>query len=75
MADLNVFYAFLKAVAARSAQMLNYSDIARDTGISQPTAKGYRSILEASGIVKVLPPYKTGRWSWPRRKPICWTRG
>ena len=40
--------------------MLNYSDIARDTGISQPTAKGYLSILEASGIVKVLPPYKTG---------------
>lgn len=60
VADLNVFYAFLKAVAARSAQMLNYSDIARDTGISQPTAKGYLSILEASGIVKILPPYKTG---------------
>ena len=39
VADLNVFYAFLKAVAARSAQMLNYSDIARDTGISQPTAR------------------------------------
>ena len=60
VADLNVFYAFLKAVAARSGQMLNYSDIARDTGISQPTAKGYLSILEASGIVKVLHPYKTG---------------
>ena len=60
VADLNVFYAFLKAVAARSAQMLNYSDIARDTGISQPTAKGYLSILEASGIVKILLPYKTG---------------
>ena len=60
VADLNVFYAFLKAVAARSAQMLNYSDIARDTGISVPTAKGYLSILEASGIIKILPPYKTG---------------
>ncbi len=60
VADLNVFYAFLKAVAARSAQMLNYSDIARDTGISQPTAKGYLSILEASGILKILHPYKTG---------------
>ena len=42
-------------MAARSAQMLNYSDIARDTGISQPTAKGWLSILEASGIVKILP--------------------
>lgn len=60
VADLKVFYAFLKAVAARSAQILNYSDVARDTGISQPTAKGYLAILEASGIVKTLPPYKTG---------------
>lgn len=60
VADLNAFYAFLKAVAARSAQMLNYSDIARDTGISQPTAKSWLSILEASGIVKILLPYKTG---------------
>ena len=47
-------------MAARSAQMLNYSDIARDTGVSQPTAKSYLSILEASGIVKILYPYKTG---------------
>ena len=60
VADLKVFHAFLKAVAARSAQLLNYSDLARDTGISQPTAKSYLAILEASGIVRLLPPYKTG---------------
>lgn len=59
VADQDKFYAFLKSVAARSGQMLNYSDLARDTGISQPTAKSYLSILQTSGIVKLLYPYKT----------------
>ncbi|OQA82137.1 MAG: hypothetical protein BWY31_03383 [Lentisphaerae bacterium ADurb.Bin242] len=59
VADQDKFYAFLKSVAARSGQMLNYSDLARDTGVSQPTAKSYLSILQTSGIVKLLYPYKT----------------
>lgn len=58
VADQEKFYAFLKSVAARSGQMLNYSDLARDTGVSQPTAKNYLSILQTSGIVKLLYPYK-----------------
>ena len=58
VADLEKFYAFLKAVAARSGQMLNYSDLARDTGVSQPTAKSYLSILQTSGIAKLLYPYR-----------------
>lgn len=57
VADQGKFYAFLKSVAARSGQMLNYSDLARDTGVSQPTAKNYLSILQTSGIVKLLYPY------------------
>ncbi len=57
VADLNVFYSFLKAAAARSGQMLNYSDLARDSGISVPTAKKYMSLLETSGIVKLLYPF------------------
>ena len=61
VADLNVFYAFLKASAARSGQMLNYSDLARDTGISVPTAKKYMSILETSNIAKLLYPYKNNQ--------------
>lgn len=61
VADLSVFYAFLKASAARSGQMLNYSDLARDTGISMPTAKHYMSILETSNIVRLLYPYKNNQ--------------
>jgi predicted AAA+ superfamily ATPase len=51
------FNKFLKAVAARTSQLLNYADLARDVGIDQKTAKAWLSILEASGIVYLLPPY------------------
>ena len=55
VADEHRFYVFLKAVAARTGQMLNYCT-ARDAEISQPTAKSYLSILETSGLVKLLYP-------------------
>ncbi|MGN0879684.1 MAG: ATP-binding protein [Oligosphaeraceae bacterium] len=61
VADLSVFHGFLKSAAARSGQMLNYSDLARDTGISVPTAKRYLSILETSNIVRLLYPYRKNR--------------
>ena len=61
VADLGVFFGFLKAAAARSGQMLNYSDLARDTGVSVPTAKKYMSILETSNIARLVYPYKNNR--------------
>ena len=61
VADLGVFHGFLKAAAARSGQMLNYSDLARDTGVSVPTAKRYMSILETSNIATLLYPYRNNR--------------
>ena len=61
VADEHRFYDFLRAVAARTGQMLNYSSLARDADISQPTAKSYLSILETSGIVKLLYPYSRNK--------------
>lgn len=61
VADEHKFYDFLRAVAARTGQMLNYSSLARDADISQPTAKSYLSILETSGIVKLLYPYSRNK--------------
>lgn len=51
------FYTFIKAVAARTAQELNLTGIAKDVGISPNTAKQWLSILQASGIVFLLQPY------------------
>ena len=51
------FQKFLRAVAARTGQLLNYADLARDVDIDQKTAKSWMSILETSAIVYLLYPY------------------
>ncbi|MDR1060096.1 MAG: DUF4143 domain-containing protein, partial [Clostridiales bacterium] len=55
--DELAFLRFLTACAARTAQLLNMSDICRDVGIAVPTAKRWLSVLVASGIVYLLQPY------------------
>lgn len=54
---LSEFHVFLRLCAARTAQMLNLSDLARDTGISVPAAKSWISILESMGHIMLLRPY------------------
>ena len=47
------------AVAARTGQVLNYSNIADEIGKDQTTVKNWISILEASGIIYLLEPYQS----------------
>lgn len=51
------FLKFLKVLASRTGQLLNYADIASEIGISIPTAKSWVSILVSSNIVYLLQPY------------------
>lgn len=53
------FMRFLRAVAARTGQMLNLSELARDADVATNTSKNWLSILQASGIVYLLEPYHT----------------
>ena len=55
--DLTTFQRFVELCAGRTAQLLNYSSLADDCGISQPTARAWFSILEASFIAFHLPPF------------------
>lgn len=55
--DLTQFQNFLRALAARSAQLLNLSELARDLGVAVNTAKTWLSVLEATYQVTVLRPY------------------
>lgn len=55
--DLVTFQRFLELCAGRTGQMINYSSLAGDCGVSQPTAKAWLSILEASFIVFRLPAF------------------
>jgi predicted AAA+ superfamily ATPase len=57
VSDNTTFYNFISAVAARTGQLLNYSDIARDVGIDVKTSKSWLSVLETSGLVYLLRPY------------------
>lgn len=55
--DLLLFQTFLRLCASRTGQILNLSSLANDCGISQPTARSWLSVLEASYIVLRLPPF------------------
>lgn len=51
------FLRFMTAVAARSSQMLNVSEVAQDADINQVQAKAWLGILETLGIIFYLHPY------------------
>jgi len=54
--DLLAFQTFLRLVAGRAGQLVNLSSLGADAGISQPTARAWLSVLEASYLVFRLPP-------------------
>ena len=57
IADLPEFNRFLRACALRTAQVVNYTDLARDTGIAPNTARKWAGLLETSGVVARVEPY------------------
>ena len=55
--DEMAFIRFLRAAAARTGQMLNISELAKDSNVAPNTAKNWLSILQTSGIIYLLEPY------------------
>ena len=55
--DALKFNRFITAVAARTAQLLNYHALAEDADIDVNTAKAWVDILETLGIIFLLHPY------------------
>ncbi|OQX52829.1 MAG: hypothetical protein B5M48_04640 [Candidatus Omnitrophica bacterium 4484_213] len=55
--DLSQFGRFLRLCATRTGQILNISELARDIGISVPTAKRWLSLLETGHQIYLLYPY------------------
>ncbi|MCL2664485.1 MAG: DUF4143 domain-containing protein [Defluviitaleaceae bacterium] len=51
------FTVFMTAAASRTGQLLNLASLARDAGISQPTAERWLSVLTASGLAVLLRPF------------------
>ncbi len=55
--DLSLFQRFVRLCAGRNGQLLNLSALANDCGISHTTAREWMSVLQASYLVHLLPPY------------------
>ena len=55
--DLSVFEKFIKLLAGRVGQLMDYSSLANDVGVSATAIRQWLSILEASFVVFKLSPY------------------
>jgi len=55
------FRKVLESVAIRTGNLLNQTEISRDTGVSQPTVYRYLKLLEVSNIIKRVPAYYPSR--------------
>lgn len=55
--SLRDFERFMRILAARSGQLLNKSDIAKDVGVSPKAINDWIAVLEASNQVALLEPY------------------
>jgi hypothetical protein len=55
--DLSQFQLFLRALAARTAQLVSLTDLSRDLGVAVNTIKAWISVLEATYQVIVLRPW------------------
>ena len=57
ISDNNLFYRFMVSVAARTGNILDYTNISKDIGVSVETIRNWISILEKTDIIYLLEPY------------------
>lgn len=55
--DAALFEKFVKLLAGRVGQLINYQSLSSDVGVDPKTVKQWLSILEASFVIFKLPPY------------------
>ena len=70
VADEMAFYNFMTVVAARTAKPVVYDEIARECGISSPTAKKWLSILMSSHIIALVQPYYNNLLKRVKKTPM-----
>jgi len=82
--DLVTFSTFLRLAASRTAQETNLAALGSDTGVTQPTARAWLSVLESSYLAYRLPPWLRSTRKRLVKSPklhlvdsglICWLLG
>ncbi|MDR0697389.1 MAG: ATP-binding protein [Christensenellaceae bacterium] len=53
------FLKFLCIIAARTGQLINYSEVSKEVRVSVNTVKSWISVLETSGLIYLLQPYSS----------------
>lgn len=67
--DLRAFESFVALVAARHGQTLNMAALSRQLGLSNPTVKDWLSVLEASYLLRLVPPWHRNHGKRVLRSP------
>ena len=57
VSDLDRFSVFIRLCAGRTGQLLNMHSIGGECGVTHNTIKSWLSVLQASGIIKLLKPW------------------
>ena len=82
--DLGAFQSFVRALAARSANLVNFAELSRDLGVALNTVRAWVSVLEASYQIVVVRPYhanvqkrmvKTPKIYFTDTGTLCWLVG
>ncbi len=55
--NFNDFRRFVRVLAARIGQLINYRDIAKDVRVADVTVKRWLHALEMGGLITLLPPF------------------
>lgn len=63
------FKRVLESLALRVGNLINQTEVARDTGISQPTVYRYIKLLEVSNIIKRIPAFFSSRTKRVTKSP------
>jgi predicted AAA+ superfamily ATPase len=58
VSDLDRFSTFIRLCAGRTGQLLNMQSIGGECGITHNTVKSWLSVLQASGIIRLLRPWQ-----------------
>ena len=63
VSDLADFRRLMRLAALRSGKVVNQNELARDSGLKQPTVHRYLNLLETSYIIQRIPAYAVNRSS------------
>lgn len=70
--NLRLFNRFITVLAARTSQELNYAAIAKEVEVDQKTIKSWIGVLEASGMVYIIPTFSNNHLKRVTKAPVLY---